>query len=71
MTLAIATAQGRAGQGAPNSSFWCRKMPSDPPPNPPLVRGGAWRSVTLCDGKCPPTHKFPSGIFCFNLFEFW
>jgi len=24
---------------------------NDPPPDPPLVRGGAWRSVTLGDGK--------------------
>jgi hypothetical protein len=33
---------------------------NDPPPDPPLVRGGAWRSVTLGDGKSPPRHKFPS-----------
>jgi len=43
----------------------------DPPPNPPLVRGGAWRSVTLGDGKCLPNCKFPSGIFCFDFFRFW
>jgi hypothetical protein len=42
----------------------------DPPPNPPLVRGGAWRSLTLGDGKCPPRHKFStekSGLFVLRI----
>jgi hypothetical protein len=43
----------------------------DPPPNPPLVRGGAWRSVTLCDGKCPPRHKFSTGKSGLFVLRIW
>jgi hypothetical protein len=50
---------------------WCRHVFHDPPPNPPLVRGGAWRSLTLCDGKCPPRHKFSTGILGFFVLRIW
>jgi hypothetical protein len=42
-----------------------KEVPSDPPQNPPLVRGGAWRSLTLGDGKCPPRHKCSTENFGF------
>jgi len=47
------------------------KMPSDPPPNPPLVRGGAWRSLTLVDGRCPPRHKFSTEKLGFHVLRIW
>ena len=43
----------------------------DPPPNPPLVRGGAWRSLTLGDGKCPPRHKFSTEKLGFHVLRIW
>jgi hypothetical protein len=60
-----------AMQGAPEHSFWFRKTPENPPPNPPLVRGGAWRSLTLGDGKCPPRHKCSTENLGFHVLRIW
>ena len=41
-----------------------------PPPDPPLGRGGAWRSVTPCDVNCPPRHELgscPTGRFLIQV----
>ena len=62
--------QGGAGRHhTPHSGV--EKMPSDPPPNPPIVRGGAWRSLTLGDGKCPPRHKCSTENLGFHVLRIW
>jgi len=65
-----------AGPQSQGSAHHCthsgvEKTAENPPPNPPLVRGGAWRSLTLGDGKCPPRHKCSTENLGFHVLRIW